>query len=232
MGEGDKKMKIVQLAQKALRLILEHVKCTERRWYNTKRKRRLRNRDFTIIASNCNGTLMYHDLGLRYLTPTVNLAMGMDDFVKMAAGLKQYMEKDIVEVKGESGCPAGLLGDVRINFVHYDTFEEGRRKWDERKKRINWENLFIVGTEKDGCSYETLQRFDSLPYKNKVVFTHVEYPEFSSAYYIRGFEDKGELGVLTFYKKRFWRRRYLDDFDYVNFLNHPAAGESGGNKHD
>ncbi len=225
-------MKMLQLTQKICRLLLEKGKRAERQLYNRRRKKRLKNKNFTILASNCNGSFMYYDMGLRYLTPTVNLAISMDDFVKMAAKLKHYMEQDMVEVKGESGCPVGLLGDIRVNFVHYDTFEEGRKKWEERKKRINWENLFIVGTEKDGCSYETLQRFDSLPYKNKVVFTHVEYPEFPSAYYIRGFEDKEELGVLTFYKKRFWKRRYLDDFDYVNFLNHPDAEKSGGNQHD
>lgn len=225
-------MKIAQLTQKTVQMILEHVKRTERQWYNTRRRKRLKNKDFTIIASNCNGTLMYHDLGLRYLTPTVNLAIGMDDFVKMAEKLEHYMEQEIVEVKGEEGCPVGLLGDIRINFVHYDTFEEGVKKWEERKKRIHWENLFLIGTEKDGCSYETLQRFDRLPYENKVIFTHVEYPEFSSACYVRGFEEKGELGVLTFYKKRFWRRRYLDDFDYVSFLNRPLEKESGGEKHD
>lgn len=225
-------MKIAQLTQKTVQMILEHMKRTERQWYNARRRKRLKNKDFTIIASNCNGTLMYYDLGLRYLTPTVNLAIGMDDFVKMAENLEHYMEQEIVEGKGEDGCPVGLLGDIRINFVHYDTFEEGVKKWEERKKRIRWENLFLIGTEKDGCSYETLQRFDRLPYENKVIFTHVEYPEFSSACYVRGFEEKGELGVLTFYKKRFWRRRYLDDFDYVSFLNRPLEKKSGGEKHD
>ncbi len=36
---------------------------------------------------------------------------------------------------------------------------------------------------------------------------------------MKGFETKEELGVLTNYKDGFWRRRYLDDFDYVTFLN-------------
>ena len=152
--EDGEIMKILQLTQKACQMIPERVKWAEQRLYNIRRKKRLKNRDFTIIASNCNGSFMYHDMGLRYLTPTVNLAIGMDDFVKMAENLKQYMEQEIVEVKGENGCPVGLLGDIRINFVHYDTFEEGRKKWEERKKRIHWENLFIIGTEKDGCSYE------------------------------------------------------------------------------
>ena len=45
------------------------------------------------------------------------------------------------------------------------------------------------------------------------------YPEFSSACYIKGFEEKEELGVLINFKQGILRRRYLDDFDYVKFLN-------------
>ncbi len=202
---------------------------TEWRLYKLRKRSRLKNRDFTILASNCNGAFMYYDMGLRYLTPTVNLSMGMDDFVKMAGNLRWYMEQEIKEQEPENGYPVGLLGDIRIHFVHYKTFEEGVRKWEERKKRINWDNLFLVGTEKDGCTYETLERFEELPYKNKVVFTHVDYPEFSSACYIRGFEEKEELGVLTFPKNQMLRRRWLDDFDYVSFLNHgsPKTGFGG-----
>ncbi len=67
--------------------------------------------------------------------------------------------------------------------------------------------------------YDTIRNFDKLPHKNKVIFTNVEYPEFQSAYYIRGFEEQSQLGVLVDYKKQFLLRRYLDDFDYVDFLN-------------
>ncbi len=51
----------------------------------------------------------------------------------MAANLPEYMEKDLVEAPEEGPCPAGLLGDVRVNFVHYKNFDEGKKKWDERK---------------------------------------------------------------------------------------------------
>lgn len=215
-------MKIFKALQNIGLKIWNGIRSTEWIMYKKFKRHRLKNKDFTIISSNCNGTFMYYDMNLPYLTPTVNLAIGMDDFVEMAENLNWYMEQSITEVKGEEGsCPAGLLGGLKINFVHYDSFEEGVRKWEERKKRIRWDNLFIVGTEKDGCTYETIRRFDSLPYLNKVIFTHVEYPEFSSAYYIKGFEEKEELGVLTFFKKRLLKRRYLDDFDYVDFLNHP-----------
>ena len=39
-------------------------------------------------------------------------------------------------------------------------------------------------------------------------------------YYIKGFEDRDEMGTTINYKKQFFKRRYLDDFDYVTFLNH------------
>lgn len=190
-------------------------------WFIYKRKKRmkLKDPDFSIIACNCVGTCIYYDLGMQFLSPTINLTIGMNDFVKFAENLEWYLEKEILELKEEKECPAGMLGDVKINFVHYDSFQEGVQKWEERKKRINWDNLFFMGAERGDCTYETLRRFDRLPYKNKVVFTHVEYPEISSAYYIKGFETEDELGMILNFKPQFLKRRYLDDFDYVTFLN-------------
>lgn len=53
----------------------------------------------------------------------------------------------------------------------------------------------------------------------KVIFTNKEYPEFKSAYCIKGFEKQKEVGILVDYKRQILKRRYLDDFDYVSFLN-------------
>lgn len=187
--------------------------------YKKRNRRRLRNNDFTVIASNCSGMFMYYDLELPYLTPTVNLSVEMNDFVKMVRNLRWYMEQEMVEVEGGSICPVGMLGDIKIHFIHYASFEEGANKWSERKKRMNWEKLFIVGFEKDGCTYETIEEFEELPYKNKVIFTHIEYPEFSSAFCIKGFENRDELGTITLFKDQGLKRRFLDDFDYVQYIN-------------
>lgn len=200
--------------------ILQQYREWEWNVYKKKKRSRIKDTDFSIIASNCCGTFVYYDMGLPYLSPTINLSMGMDDFVKFAGNLKWYLDQKFVEAERKENCPVGLLGDIKIDFIHYETFEEGVQKWEERKQRINWDNLFIMGVEKDGCTYETIQQFDALPYENKVIFTHKKYPEFSAAYYIKGFEERNELGVITFYKKQLLKRRYMDDFNYVNFLNH------------
>ena len=211
--------KIVEKMKNSVRTQIEKIKIYEMDLFRERKRKRLKNQNFSIIASNCVGTRIYHDLGMQFLSPTINLTIEMNDFVKFMENVKWYMEQEIVEIKGEKECPAGMLGDIRINFVHYETFEEGFLKWEERKKRINWENLFVIGSERDGCTYETMQRFDKLPYKNKVILTHVPYQEISSSYYIKGFENEDELGMIFNYKKQFFKRRYLDDFDYVTFLN-------------
>ncbi len=171
--------------------LLNQFRETEWRLYQLGKRHRLKSHDFTVISSNCIGTFMYYDMGLEYLTPTINMNIPLDDLVKLAADLRQY-NKD---------------------------FGEAAAKWEERKQRINWEHICIVGAERDQCSYETLKNFDRLPYENKVVFTHIEYPEISSAYYIKGFEHQAELGTITDYKNQFLKRRYMDDFDYIALLN-------------
>lgn len=199
--------------------MIEKFKVWEWKIYKKRKYKKLKTKDFTIVASNCSGTIIYYDMELPYLSPTINLSIEMNDFVKMVENLSWYMQQKIIQVKGEEKYPVGLLGDIKLSFMHYTTFEEAVQKWEERKRRINWDNLFIIGTDKDGCTYETMKRFERLPYKNKVLFTHINYPEFPSSYYIEGFEGNKELGVITNFKNQFFKRRYLDDFDYVKFLS-------------
>lgn len=192
----------------------------EWRIYKEVKKKKLKNTTPTIISSNCNGEYWCYDMGLRFLSPTINLSFDMNDYVKMLENLHWYMEQSITPYQDDRfDYPCGMLGDIEIRFNHYNTFEEAVAKWEERKKRINWENLFVIGIDGDNCSYETMQRFDRLPYQNKVIFTHIPYPEIASSYYIPGFEKDDGVGVLLYFKKQILVRRYLDDFDYVSFLN-------------
>lgn len=192
----------------------------EWRLYKELKRKRLKNTNPTIISSNCNGEFIYYDMKLKFMSPTINLSFDMNDYVKMLEHLEWYMKQPIKKYEdARFDYPTGMLGDIEIRFNHYKTFEEGVKKWEERKKRINWDNLFILGIDGDDCTYESIQRFDALPYKNKVIFTHKPYLEFNSAYYIKGFEEKKQVGVLLYFKDQFWVRRYLDDFDYVTFLN-------------
>lgn len=182
-------------------------------------RRKLKNKDFTLISNNCNGGVILHDLGLPFNSPFVNLWIKPHDYIKMLSSLEEYLSYELfcVEEKGVP-YPVGQLKDIRIYFQHYPSFEDAKEKWERRKNRMNWEKIYVLFADRDNCTLDDLKQFDQLPYK-KIVFTHVPHDEIKSAYYFRGFEDQDSLGVLSRYYDTFLKRRYLDDFDYVNWLN-------------
>ena len=185
-----------------------------------KKRKLLKNKDFSIISSTCNGWIILHDLDQPFNSPFVNLYIYPNDFIKLLSDFDSYMERELEFTHDENVCyPVGILKDIKIHFMHYESKELAKQKRDERKKRINNNNLFIIFTDRDGCTYTDLKNFDSLPYKNKIVFTKKDYPEIKSAVYMKGFEDKESVGVLSDYKSIISLKRYLDDFDYISWLN-------------
>lgn len=182
-------------------------------------RKRLLNKDFTIISSNCNGGFIMHDLGVRFNSPTVNLMFKPSEFIKFIKYFDEYIEYELIEFNDSKyNFPIGKLNDIKIYFQHYRTFNEAKISWEKRKKRINKKNLFIIATDRDGCTEKNIMEFDELPYKNKVIFTHKPYYNIKSTYYIRGFENNGEVGVLSCFDGS-TGKRYLDQFDYISWLN-------------
>ena len=191
-----------------------------RKAIDRKNRRKLLKQEVSIIASNCNGGVIYHDLGLQYQSPFINLWIKPDDFIKLLSDLRGYLSCELRFV-GEEGIsyPVAVLKDIYIYFQHYKTEEEAEICWKRRLKRMDFDNIAVFFTDRDGCTYENLKRFDSLPYVRKVVFTHVDYPELKSAYYMDSFSKEQEVGVLTEFRNNKLKIRYLDEYDYVALLN-------------
>lgn len=170
------------------------------------------------------GGVVSHELGLRFNSPTINLWFKPSEFIKFLSQLEHYLYDCEIQVDAESsaecGYPVGRLDDINVYFTHYESFEQAKRKWEERLKRLNMDNLYIVMVERDGCSKQDILSFDNLKYKHKVIFTAKEYPQFHSAYYIPESEENAcNVKNLCLYKSRFTGKRWLDDFDWVSFLN-------------
>lgn len=191
----------------------------EHRLYIENKRRRLKNKDFSILSDNCNSGIILHDLGQRFNSPTVNLYFEPADFIKFLKNPQKYLNADPIQTESDEPFPVGKIDDITVFFMHYPDFNNAREQWKKRSARVNFDNLFVMMTDKNGCTYEQIADFDSLPYAHKVIFTHKPYPEFKSACCIKGFENDGEVGVLSDWKPGFLKRRYLDDFDYVAFLN-------------
>ncbi len=151
----------------------------------------------TILSCNCLGGVLYHDLGLQFTSPTINLYMNNPDFIRFLENLEHYLTLPIIPYNGqiERNYPIGQLGDLTLFLVHYPTVEEANDKWQQRKARMDRENIFILATDRDGFTPELLQRFNNLPYPHKKLFTH-QYINNPDCVYIRGFEKEGAVGSL------------------------------------
>ena len=181
---------------------------------------KIQNRNISIISSNCNGGVLAHDLNIGFNSPFVNMWMRPSEYVKMLGNLQYYMGEDLqfIEENGRD-YPVGVLRDVRLYFQHYSTESEAYNAWMRRKKRIDYNNLVILFTDRDNCSETDLLEFDKLPYKKKVVFTHKPYSNIKSAYYIKGFENDSEVGVLSDFRNDKIGVRYLDEFDFRKLID-------------
>lgn len=188
-----------------------------RKFRNKSERQKLKNHNFTILSQNCIGGVIYSDLGEKFLSPTVNLYMDSLDFIKFLENIEYYLNIEKMEFT-KSEYPIGYLEDLIIHFVHYKNAREAQEKWNERKKRINWENLFVIMTDRDGCNPEIMHRFDKLPYKNKIMFTHQK-EKYDWAIYLKRYEKEKEVGSLVEFANVFGTRFYQESFDCVEWLN-------------
>ena len=113
------------------------------------------------------------------------------------------------------------VGDrvVKIGFVHYSTFEEGKRKWIERFARVDFDNMVIIWEGK-GIDEKELISLDVLKEK-KMVISNVD-DIFSNKYsFYRGSNlyENWFPGKILEYKNIFGLKRFLDDFDYISLIN-------------
>ncbi|WP_370738128.1 DUF1919 domain-containing protein [Necropsobacter massiliensis] len=196
-----------------------------RQGINEKNRQTLHNHNMSVIASNCNGAFILHDLGERFNSPFVNLYLSPRDFIKYLQQIDYYQYHPLRFADSNSSpYPIGYLDDLEIHFMHYHSAQEAEAKWQERSRRIDPNNLFIMMTDRDGCTYQDLLDFDRLPFTHKVVFTRKPYPHIQSAFYITGFESEESVGDLFAYSGLFGKK-YYDQFDYVAWFNRTQTAQ-------
>ena len=147
------------------------------------RFRRIRKMGISIISNNCAGGLLYNHFGCRFQSPTINLQISPEDYLRFCENLDYYCSLDISEesplnaielfrtLGGTTiGFPVGRLGDLTLFFQHFDSFQQAVCKWNERKKRIDYDRLFFVFVDTN-CTKEMVRRFLNLPFRNKLFLT-------------------------------------------------------------
>ena len=128
----------------------------------------------SILCSTCIGGMIYKNLGLRFMSPTINLWCTAEDFSKIAEDPQKYFEHDIEFIHNDAQYdyphPVGRIDDIVIYFTHYKTEEEAAAKWRERGKRFDYDNVYII-TDDKGLSDEGRQRLINSKHKRLVIFS-------------------------------------------------------------
>ena len=186
-------------------------------------RHRLKNRDFTILAPTCIAGVIYHELGVQFLSPTINLWMYDKDFLKFVHNLDEYLSYELRFVSGIDPTPTAFCGDILIHFNHYQTDEDARSKWEERKTRINRDNLFIIMADQpDGgvITHEDMLSLKDIDCKGKIVFTVKDYDDMDYLVHLPKDPEKDCVNMYMFDKSHVLGRYHWEKvWDYVGWLN-------------
>ena len=144
----------------------------------------LKNRDYSIISNNCWGGIKTRNFGLPYRFPTCGTFFFAKEYIKFLSDLKGHLEAELMPLPvvdsryadvllpkyGET-LVLGRVLDAEIVFLHYDSFQEAKEKWDRRKTRVNYDNLLVKFNDQNGFQPEDYDAFAALPFAHKIFFT-------------------------------------------------------------
>ncbi len=184
-------------------------------------RKKVVNDKFTIFSNDCFAGQVYNVLGKQFLSPTINCFIRPIDFVKFMENIQWYLKQELVEEETSLHYPVGKLGDIHIYMVHYKEFEEGKKKWNDRINRINWDNVFVYMTDRYCLPYEYRKRFDELPFENKVLLTVKKHEGIMCEKVLSYNNDDVCVGVSGQIQNVFGKFlfEYTKDWDYISWLN-------------
>lgn len=98
-------------------------------------RKKLTNKNISIISNNCIAGVLYHDLKCQFKSPTINLFFPKpEDFIKYVQNMEFYNKNELIQIDSDQTYPVGKLFDIEIHFMHYSSFKEAKKCWNTRKK--------------------------------------------------------------------------------------------------
>lgn len=155
------------------RFVLNFLKKIFKKAHSLKKQLFLRNKNFSILCNNCIGGCIYHILKKEFLSPTINLYINTEDFIKFLLNYDYYVNSELKQVSSDQPYPIGELRDIRIHFNHSNNFDTAKFDWEKRKNRIIKNNMYVIIREIDfdhAIPNETINTLLSM-YKNIVIIT-------------------------------------------------------------
>lgn len=202
---------------------LGYIRKIYRRIHRYVLRHRLKNDNFTILAPTCIAGVIYHELGKKFLSPTINLWMYDKDFLRFVHNLDFYLAQELRFVSGIDTTPTAYLGDILLHFNHYHSNVEAREKWEERKLRIQRDNLFIIMADQpDGgvITDDDIRSLANVPCRGRAVLSIRNIPGVDYIVNLPKDPNKECVNMYMFDKSPLLARyRWEREWDYVDWLN-------------
>ncbi|MEG0578089.1 MAG: DUF1919 domain-containing protein [Bacilli bacterium] len=212
-----------------MKRLINYIKSKIKIFFKKVLKSPLKN-DCIILSNNCIAALLYNDYCMKFNSPTINLQIMPDEFVRFCGNLRFYLNSDLVEDKNidmniykdfhreGNPFPIAKLEDITIYFQHYDTFEDAKLAWSRRCNRVlkmveDGYTVNVILIVKS-CSKEMENNFSILPIKSKKIITLDEQDE-SSAERIKGL--RGDDDWYSF-MPGFTLKKYYEQINFIEWL--------------
>ena len=157
------------------KIILDRVLCVPQFTFDKYKK--LKESRPTIFAMNCFGGVIYHRFGLPFYSPMINMFTGDRDMMNFLSDPIRYINSELRFYKNSEQNGGYPIFCIENNFFlymnHYAKLgaDFAKEKWNERKARINWDNVIaFVNTNNP----KVLDEFEKLPFDKK--FCLVPFP--------------------------------------------------------
>lgn len=184
----------------------------------------IQNPDVTIFCNCCIGGAMYNDLGLQFLSPTINLFFGHHSFIDFVMHYEAYATGELIDTGKYDINENGLHGpvcmlrknglpDIEIHFLHYSSFEEAKEKWESRFKRINKEKIFLVIEAMTDHEHLLFDEYAALPYP-KIIFTNAASEPARFMKHMSVYDTHPNKSVTSLIGLS--GKRGYDEYDFVN----------------
>ncbi len=181
----------------------------------------------TIISDDCWGGNVYDYLYLQYNSPTVGMWIDKDDFARFVEDIPGFLNSGLdMESDGdiETGvCPVGVLSKnnkhVRIQFIHSASFDDAKKKWNRRKKRVG-DNILVKmainGTSGADIIDKSISAFSNCPYK-KIMFYYGS-ENFDGKFKSPRFSRRNILAINRYSYSDYSRMEYFEDLNPFRLL--------------
>ena len=139
---------IRNIAKKIVREIIYPIHC------RMIRRRYGRIDDLTILGINCIAGEIYNVFGCQFKTPTVNMAIEDDNFIKLcknpdhyfSVDAEPYIENYIEPNTNGATFPLIKVDDIVIRAIHYENCAQACECWNRRRTRVTSKRCIVANT--------------------------------------------------------------------------------------